>query len=63
MAVSDRRLIRLAEVLELTGLSRDAVYRQMRDGRFPKSFHVGVKSPRWLESDVQNWIDAIVAQG
>ena len=55
MLVSDRLLTR-AEVEARTGLGRSALYRAMREGRFPEPLRVGPKSVRWLLSEVEQWI-------
>ena len=41
MFVQPDRLIRLKEVLGLTGLSRSTVYRKKRVGTFPESVQLG----------------------
>ncbi|WP_298325380.1 AlpA family transcriptional regulator [Asticcacaulis sp.] len=46
------RIVRLAEVRALTGLSRSTVYERIRDGQFPKSVDLGGRCVGWLESEV-----------
>ncbi|KLN56357.1 prophage CP4-57 regulatory protein (AlpA) [Variovorax paradoxus] len=50
------RLLRLPEVERLTGLSRSAIYEQMRRGIFPRSVKAGQRTAAWPESAVQSWI-------
>ena len=50
------RLVTRAEVERRVGLGRSALYRAMREGRFPEPLRVGPKSVRWLLSKVENWI-------
>ena len=50
------RLLRLEEVLDLCGLSRSELYRQMADGRFPGQVLVGMRAVRWRQSEVDKWI-------
>lgn len=50
------RLIRLKEVMRLTGLARSTVYKVMKEGRFPESVGLGGKAVAWVESEVQEWI-------
>lgn len=56
MTALDRRL-RLAEVLEVTGLSRTKLYLLRREGRFPAPLYVlGERThQRWRESDIAAW--------
>jgi prophage regulatory protein len=58
--IKPRRLISIQEVLYRTGLSRTAVYQRMGDGLFPAPIELGRNSV-WLESDIDAWIDALLA--
>ena len=55
------RLIKLSEVLNITGLSRATVYRFMAKDEFPKSVSLGANSVAWVEGEVEDWILAKVA--
>lgn len=57
------RLMRLDEVLHNTGLSRNTVYRRMREGTFPKQVRLGPKSVAWRQSDIVKWIENPSAYG
>ena len=52
----DDRLIRLDEVLEMCGISRSELYRQIADGRFPRPVKVGLRAVRWRLSEVEAWM-------
>ena len=52
------RLLRIKEVLELTGLSRTTIYRLRREGRFPKGIPLMGSLIAWEESKVFAWIEA-----
>ena len=51
--VTQERLIRLPEVLLLTGLSRTAAYKKPD---FPRPVKLGPRASAWRYSDVQAWI-------
>ena len=51
------RLVGIHEVQELTSLSHSSLYSFMRQGLFPKPLRVGPKAVRWLESDLQQWME------
>lgn len=55
----EKRLIRLREVMSLTGLSKSYIYQLTAEKRFPKrvSLVKGGSSVAWLESEVLAWID------
>lgn len=50
-----RRLLRLKQVLDRTGLPKSTVYSRISAGTFPRQVPVGA-SVRWLESEVEEWI-------
>lgn len=50
------RLIKLKEVLHITGLSRSTVYRFMSSGGFPMKVELGGNSVAWVENEVEEWI-------
>ncbi len=51
------RLIRLAEVLNKTGLSKSHLYRLMKEGDFPSSTGLGLRARAWSELEVNQWIE------
>jgi prophage regulatory protein len=54
-----RRLLRLKQVLDRTGLPKSTMYSRISAGTFPKQIPVG-SSVRWLDSEVDAWIKALV---
>ena len=52
-----RKLIRLAEVLELTGLSRSTVYKLKALGPFPQPVKIGPHAVRWYCDEVVLYIN------
>ena len=54
-----KRIMRLFEVLELTGLSRSTIDRLEDGGIFPARRKIGVKSVGWIESEVCEWIERL----
>jgi len=52
------RLLRLHQVLDKTGLKRSQVYTYMKTDDFPKSIKIGPASVAWLESEIDEWINA-----
>lgn len=47
------RLIRVREVMALTGKSRSAVY---ADPTFPRPVRIGVRAVAWFETEVEAWL-------
>lgn len=66
------RIIRLKQVIELTGLSRSAIYDRLdskskrHDTSFPKQVKLGTSSHSavgWREAEVLAWIDQCCGAG
>ena len=56
-AAPRRKLIRLAEVLDLTGLSRSTVYKLKALGLFPQPVKIGPHAVRWYLDEVVLYIN------
>lgn len=50
------RFIRLPDVLARTGLGKTTVYKNTRDGSFPRPVKLGGCVSLWVESEVDEWI-------
>nr|WP_095183962.1 AlpA family transcriptional regulator [Pseudomonas sp. Irchel 3H9] len=46
------RYLRLNEVLHVTGLSRNTVYRRIKEGTFPRQTQIGPNSVAWRQSEI-----------
>ena len=51
------RLLRLPQVLERTGLGKTKIYEMQNLQQFPMSVKVTETSVRWVEAEVQTWLD------
>ena len=60
MALFDdsHRLIRMPEVLHLTGLSKSTVYRKMDLGDFPMKVKPSEGSSAWWRDEVLAWMES-----
>ena len=56
------RFVSLREVLNRTSFSKTHVYRLIRAGRFPRSVPLGPGRVAFLESEIENWMAARVAE-
>ena len=59
------RLLRQAEVMRMTGLSRTGIWELERRGEFPRRRRVGARNVAWLESELLEWMRSrpVVAVG
>ncbi|GLX77719.1 hypothetical protein tinsulaeT_10590 [Thalassotalea insulae] len=55
-------LIRMKEVVQMTGLSRSSLYRLQQMEEFPKAVKLGCRSVAWVRSDINDWIREKVQQ-
>ena len=55
------RLLRIAQVMEISGLSKAMIYRLEREGKFPRHCKPGGASTRWSEREVREWHAAVLA--
>ncbi|HEL4406216.1 TPA: AlpA family transcriptional regulator [Stenotrophomonas maltophilia] len=54
---SQDHYLRLAQVCEITGLSRSSIYNYVAAGLFPKQRQMGIRAVRWLASEVHTWME------
>jgi prophage regulatory protein len=52
-------LMRLPEVMEMTGMSKATIYRYMRSGTFPKNVCLGERAVAWRGGDISEWISSL----
>jgi prophage regulatory protein len=55
------RLLRLAQVLNVTGLGKTPIYELQAEGDFPMRVKITSHSVGWVEEDVQAWLARRVA--
>ena len=57
------RLLRFAEVAEMTGVGRSQLYRKIKAGEFPAPVKVGAKSVRFHLEDIEEWAAKLPSGG
>lgn len=50
------RLLRISEVINLTGLPKSTIYLKIKNNEFPNQVSIGSRSVAWVESEVNEWI-------
>lgn len=48
-----RKMLRLPEVIEMTGKSRSSIY---ADPTFPRPIKIGMRSSAWLAEEILDWL-------
>jgi prophage regulatory protein len=56
------RLLRLKDVRAKCGIASTQVYKRMAEGTFPQSVRIGERQVAWVESELDEWIAARVAE-
>jgi prophage regulatory protein len=50
------RILRLAQVIDVTGLHKTKIYELQAQGGFPKSVRITAHAVGWVEEEVQAWL-------
>ena len=50
------RILRLADVIEVTGLQKSAIYKLVKAGSFPHPVQLSPRATGWRSTDVEEWI-------
>ena len=57
-----RRVLRLPQVMEKTGLRRDSIYDGGREGWFPVRVKLTKHASGWFEDEVDAWLAKLAAE-
>lgn len=60
-SVLNDQFVTMTFITQLTGLTDKWFYKLIKDGEFPKPIKLG-RSSRWLESEVEAWLQQRIAQ-
>ncbi|WP_340574972.1 helix-turn-helix transcriptional regulator [Escherichia coli] len=52
-----QKLIRLPEVVEITGRSRSRIYDDIKADIFPRPVRIGRRAVAWVEQEIIDWIE------
>ena len=63
MSAAEIRILRLPEVMRLTGLSKATIHRRYRDGTFPRPLRLGPQSIGWRRAEVLEWLESLPRAG
>jgi prophage regulatory protein len=56
LPIEDIRIIRIRDVIALTGLSRSAIYAAVKAGTFPRQVKLSARSSGWVRGEVVEWM-------
>ena len=55
-STGEERLLRVADVSAVVGVSRAHIYHLMKQGTFPRPIALSRNCARWVHSEVQAWV-------
>jgi len=55
------RMLRLAQVIDVTGLGKTKIYALQGEGNFPMRVKITARSVAWVEEEVQTWLAKRIA--
>ena len=61
--MDDDRILRIQEVLKLTGLCRTTLWRLVKDHKFPEPRKLGPRAIGWRSSEIHEWIRDLPGAG
>ena len=50
------KILRLPEIISITGLSRSSIYSFIKTSDFPQQVTLGKRSVGWLAEEIEAWI-------
>ena len=53
------RMLRLPEVVKMTGFSQTTLWRREKDGQFPRRRRLGINIVAWRSDEIEAWIEAL----
>jgi prophage regulatory protein len=53
---NNSRVLRLPQVMELTGLSRSSIYAGISQGNFPVPVRLGARAVGWRQEAIEQWL-------
>lgn len=59
-----KQLIRLPDVIIMTGMTKSTIYAKIKHGEFPRPLKISYRHVAWDKCEVTHWIESLpVAQG
>ena len=55
-------LLNINQVIEKIGLSRQTIYRKIKEGTFPEQIALSVGRVAWAEHEIDQWIEQKIAR-
>ena len=63
MSTQETRILRLPEVMRLTGLGKTTIHCRYRNGTFPRPLRLGPNSIGWPREEILEWLESLPRAG
>ncbi len=57
------KIVRIPQVISMTGLSRSSIYRLEKEGSFPRRKRLGERMSGWIDDDITDWLTNLTDGG
>jgi prophage regulatory protein len=58
-ASEPKKLIRMPQVIDMTGLARSTIYAKVQAGEFPRPLKISHRHVAWKRQDIISWIEGL----
>ena len=55
-----KKILRLKNVQEQTGLSKSKIYHLISEEKFPSPINLNCNAVGWIDKDIEQWIDSCI---
>jgi prophage regulatory protein len=55
----EEKILRIPQVIEMTGLKKTTIYLLVKAGKFPKPFRIGKRAVGWKYSSIRDWLERL----
>ncbi|MEH6552427.1 MAG: AlpA family transcriptional regulator [Pseudomonadales bacterium] len=56
MATENTSLLRLSEVVKITGLAKATIYAKVANNTFPAPIKLSERASAWIDQEIEQWV-------
>ena len=56
------KLLKLPDLIEITGMSRSTILRMIDEGKFPRPIKLNLRTNAWVEAELKDWVNSRIAE-
>ena len=62
MAIENTSLLRLSEVVKITGLAQSTIYAKVANSTFPPPIKLSERASAWIAKEVEQWVQDRISE-